>query len=122
MKVKKRLKTLIPTLRERERYIAFQIISENPISYIDLEKNLWDVMEEFLGEYGLSKTSLWLIKNLYDSKNQMGIVKCNHKSLTQVLACLGLISRLGESRVVFKILKISGTIKGLRVNLFKGKN
>ncbi|MEM7819065.1 MAG: Rpp14/Pop5 family protein, partial [Candidatus Aenigmatarchaeota archaeon] len=113
MNLKKKLKTLIPTLRERERYIAFQVISENPINYIDLEKNLWDVMEEFLGEYGLSKTSLWLIKNLYNPKSQTGVIRCNHKSLTQVLACLGLISRVGESRVVFKILKISGTIKGL---------
>lgn len=113
MNVKKRLKTLLPTLRERERYIAFQIISEEPINYIELETALWETMLEFLGEYGVSKTSVWLMKNLYDEKNQIGVIRCNHKSLTQVLACLGIISRLGESRVVFKILKISGTIKKL---------
>ena len=119
MNIKKRLKVLIPTLREKERYIAFQIISEEPISYSDLEAALWNTMLEFFGEYGVSKTSVWLIKNLYDPKKQIGVIKCNHKSVTQVIACLGLISRLGESRVVFKILKVSGTIKGLRLNQFK---
>lgn len=114
MNVKKKLKTLIPTLRERERYIAFQIISEEAVNYLDLETNLWEIMLEFLGEYGLSKTSVWLLKNLYNQKNQIGVIRCNHKSLAQILACLGLISRLGESRVVFKILKISGTIKKLK--------
>ena len=119
MNYKKKLKILIPSLRERERYIAFQIISEEPINYIDLETNLWENMLEFLGEYGLSKTSVWLIKNLYDPKNQIGVIRCNHKSLTQVLACLGLISRLGESRV--KILKISGTIKNLKLENLRAK-
>jgi RNase P/RNase MRP subunit POP5 len=32
----------------------------------------------------------------------------------KVLAGLGLISRLGDSRIIFKILKVSGTIKGLK--------
>ncbi|MEM5791108.1 MAG: Rpp14/Pop5 family protein, partial [Candidatus Aenigmatarchaeota archaeon] len=77
MNAKKRLKTLIPTLRERERYIAFQIISEEPVNYLDLETNLWEIMLEFLGEYGLSKTSVWLLKNLYNQKNQTGVIRCN---------------------------------------------
>ncbi len=111
----KKLKILIPTLRERERYIAFQIISEGEISYSDLEAAFWNIALDFLGEYGLSKTSVWLIKNLYNEEKQIGVVRCNHKSVPQVITCLGLISRLGDSRVVFKILKVSGTIKGLKL-------
>jgi len=113
--MKKRLKVSIPSLRERERYIAFEIISEGEIRYEELEKSIWNTMLTFLGEHGLSKTSIWILKKLYNEKNKVGVIKCNHKALIQVLSCLGLISRIGETRVVFKILKISGTIKGLNI-------
>ena len=108
-----KLKILRPTLRESFRYIKFQIFSENKIAYSDLEAAIWNTALEFYGETGASKLSLWLVKNLYDEERQIGVIRCNNKSVEQVLAVLGLISRLGDSRIVFKILKVSGTIKGL---------
>jgi ribonuclease P/MRP protein subunit POP5 len=115
MKQKEKLKILLPTLREKERYISFQVISEEPITYSDLESAIWNQLLDFYGEYGVSKTSMWLVKNLWDEKNQAGVIKCNNKSVSQVVAGLGLISRLGDIRVIFKILKVSGTIKGLKL-------
>ena len=112
---RERPKTLLPTLREKKRYISSQIISEEPINYADLESAIWGTALDFLGEHGISKTSLWLIKNLYNPRKQIGVIKCNNKSVSQVIACLGLISRLGDTRIIFKILKVSGTIKGLKL-------
>ena|SRR3990170_951987 len=112
---KEKLKTLIPTLREKERYVSFKVFSEEPINYSDLESAIWGTVLDFLGEHGVSKTSVWLIKNLYDEENQAGVIKCNNKSVPQIIACLGLVSRLGDTRVIFKILKVSGTIKGLNI-------
>ncbi len=108
-----KLKVLSPTLREGKRYIKFQIISEEPIEYADLEAAIWNTCLDFFGEYGVSQTSIWLIKNLYEDKNQIGIIKCNNKSLGRTISCLGIISRLGDIRIIVKILKVSGTIKGL---------
>ncbi len=110
----KSLKTLPPTLRGKKRYISFQIISEEPVEYSDLEAAIWNTMLDFLGEYGVSKTSVWLMKDLWDGNKQTGIISCNHKSLQEVIAVLGLIDRLGDNRITFKILKISGTIKGAK--------
>jgi ribonuclease P/MRP protein subunit POP5 len=113
-KSKRELKILLPTLREKDRYIAFQIISEEAITYADLEAAVWNTMLDFFGEYGTSWTSVWLIKNLYDEQKQFGVIRCNNKSVAAMLAALGLVSRLGDIRVIVKVLKISGTIKGLR--------
>lgn len=114
MKQEDKLKILLPSLREKERYIAFRVLSDERISYSDLEAAIWNVLLDFYGEYGVSKLSVWLIKNLYDEQNQIGIIKCNNKAIAPVIAGLGLINRLGDTRVVFKILSISGTIKGLK--------
>jgi len=113
MRNKRELKILLPTLREKERYVAFQIISEESIAYSDLEAAIWNTMMDFFGELGTSQTSMWIIKNLYDEQRQIGVIRCNHKSVQIVLTALGLIERLGDTRAIVKILKVSGTIKGL---------
>lgn len=115
MNQKKKLKTLLPTLREKDRYISFHVISEEPISYSDLEQAIWNQFLDTFGELGVSKTNMWVMKNLYNPKTQVGVIKCNNKSVQQVISGLGLISRLGDIRVIFKILKVSGTIKGLKL-------
>ena len=115
MKEENKMKILLPTLREKDRYISFQVISEEPIIYEDLEQSIWNVMLDFFGELGVARTSMWIIKNLYDSKEQVGVIRCNNKSVQQVIAGLGLISRLGDTRVTFKILNVSGTIRGLKI-------
>lgn len=112
----KNLKILPSTLREKKRYIAFQIISEEPVTYSDLESAIWNVALDFLGEYGVSKTSVWLLKDAWNPKKQIGILRCNHKSVESIIACFGLIDRLGDNRITFKILNISGTIKSIRKN------
>lgn len=119
MKQIKKLKILLPTLREKDRYISFKVISEEPITYSDLEDAIWNQLLDYYGEYGISKTSLWLMKNLWNEKDQIGVIRCNNKSVSQVTAGLGLISRLGDNRIIFKILKVSGTIKGLNLKQYK---
>jgi len=112
----KKLKILMPTLRKKPRYILFQVISEKgeEFTYSDLESAIWNTVLDFLGEYGVSKTSIWLLKDCWNQKRQIGILRCNHKSVQEVIASLGLIDRLGDNRVTFKILKISRTIKSIR--------
>jgi ribonuclease P/MRP protein subunit POP5 len=106
----------LPSLKEPKRYILFKVISQEPITYSNLEASIWNTALEFLGEEGVSKTSMWLIKNLYKEKEQVGVIRCNAKAADAVIASLGLIQRLGDIRVILKILKISGTIKGLKIN------
>jgi ribonuclease P/MRP protein subunit POP5 len=112
---RKKLKINQPTLREKERYIAFEVLSEERIMFSDLEAAIWNTEQDFFGELGTAKTSMWIIKNLYDENKQIGVIRCNNISVDKILTSLGLITRLGDIRVIFKILAISGTIKGLNL-------
>lgn len=112
---RKKLKINMPTLREKERYVAFEVISEEQIVFSDLESAIWNTAQDFFGELGTAHASLWIIKNLYDENKQMGVIRCNNFSVDKVLTTLGLVTRLGDVRVIFKVHNISGTIKGLRL-------
>ena len=111
----KNLKIIPPTLREKKRYILFKIIPEpeENFDYSDLEAGIWNTLLDFLGERGVADTSVWILKDTWDPKNLTAIIRCNNKSTEKIIASLGLIDRLGDNRISFKILKISGTIKGL---------
>ena len=111
-----RLKVLPPSLRKRKRYISFKILSEGPVAYEELEQAVWNQFLDAFGEFGVSRIGLWIIKNLYDPNRQIGVIRCNHTFTHRVIAGLGLLSRLGDSRVIVRILKVSGTIKGLNLN------
>ncbi len=110
---KVKMKILPPTARKKHRYVKFQVLSEEPIVYSDLDAAIWNTALDFYGEFGVAAMDLWLVKNLYDSKKQIGILRCVHTAVSAVLACLGLLTRLGDTQVTIKILKVSGTIKGL---------
>lgn len=110
---KEKLKILPPTMRMRKRYIKFEIVSEHAIIYEDLEHAIWNTLLDFYGEHGVAQTDMWLVKNLFDVKKQTGVIRCNHTSVPQVIAGLGLLTRLGDVRIIVKILKVSGTIRGL---------
>jgi len=110
------MKILASSLREKKRYVSFQVIPEpgETFTYADLEAGVWNTFLDFFGEYGASKTSAWLLKDCWDEKKLTGIIRCNHKSVNLVIAGLGLIDRLGDNRVSFNILKVSGTIKKVK--------
>ncbi len=108
-----KLKMSSPTMRERDRYVHFSVRSEEPLAYSDLEAAIWNTLLDFYGESGMSKMSVWLVKNLWQQSDQSGVIRCNNRSVPQTIAGLGMISRIGESRICFKIHKVSGTIRGL---------
>ncbi len=110
---KERLKMSSPTLRERDRYVYFKIFSQEPVKYSDFEAGVWNTLIEFYGESGVSRMSLWMVKNTWDEESQSGVIRCNNMSVPQLIAGLGLVQRLGESRIILKVLRVSGTIHGL---------
>lgn len=108
-----RLKMSMPTARERDRYVLIRLISEEDVVYPDLEAAVWNTLLDFYGESGVSGMSLNVMRSTWNDADQACVIRCNNTSVPQLIAGLGLISRLGESRVVVKIVKVSGTMKSL---------
>lgn len=116
-----RPKTLPPSLRSHKRYIAFEIISEEPILYKDIMSAVWASMLSFVGEKGGSEASMWFIHNLYSKEGQKGILRCNHDFVEQLRAVLSLIHIIGETRAVVKILGVTGTIRSAKTKYLTPK-
>jgi ribonuclease P/MRP protein subunit POP5 len=118
MAEEKRPKPMPPSLRGRRRYIAYHVTSEEKILLQDLINSIWHSILNFLGEQGSSKADIWIAKNTYDDKRQMGLIRCSHLTVEHIRAALALIERIGDTRVVVKVLGVSGTIKAAKMKFF----
>jgi ribonuclease P/MRP protein subunit POP5 len=114
----KRPKPLPSSLRGRRRYIAYEVVSEEKVLIDDLMNTIWHTVLNFLGEHGTSKTDMWIAKDTYDENKQMGLIRCSHDNVEQIRASLALIERIGDVRVVFKVLGISGTMNAAKMKFF----
>jgi ribonuclease P/MRP protein subunit POP5 len=114
-------KLLPPSLRSQKRYIVFEVISEQAVVYNEIVATIWNSMLSFLGELGSSSAKVWFIHNIYDDKNQRGVIKCSHDSVEHVRTALSLVQIIGETKCVVKIIGVTGTIKSAKAKyLSKG--
>ncbi len=108
---------------ERQRYILFEIlqIENKKIEEKIVMDNLWKQLSKFYGEVGSSRIGLYLIE--FNSEKNIGIIRCNQSSLSAVRAMMSTITSLEKIKVVFHVLKVSGTLKNLiAIQKKKSKN
>ncbi len=108
-----RPKLISPALRERKRYLAYHVISESPLEFTDIANGIWHSLLNVSGELGASKTGLWVMKDLFNASKGTGVIKCRHDAVAILRSSLALIDRIGDSKVIFRVLGVSGTIKSL---------
>ena len=118
MDEEKKPKPLPSSLRGRRRYIAYQVLSEDKFIFQDLTNSIWHSLLNLLGELGSAQADIWIVKDTYDEAKQIGIIRCSHDNVEKVRAALALIERIGDVRVVVKVLGISGSIKATKMKFF----
>jgi ribonuclease P/MRP protein subunit POP5 len=115
-------KLLPPSLRPHKRYIAFEIISEQPVQYNEFLSAVWSSTFNFLGDLGSADAKIWFVHNLYDEKGQRGLIKCTHDSVERIRGVLSLVRMSGETKTIVKILGVTGTIKSAKTKYLNIKD
>jgi len=100
-----------PSMREKKRYVTFRILSRKPIVYSEMKGSILNSVLGWMGEGGLSVANMRIIRNLWDEKAQQGWISCSHRSVDNVKISLALIHQIGDEKVIFQVLRVSGTIK-----------
>jgi len=106
------MKHLKPTLRERNRYVAFELSCGRKCGRDEVVKAVWKTLLRFLGEIRVGKLGLWVMDWLEGP--QKGILKVSHKSIRDVRLGLAMLDSVGDSRAAVNVLGVSGTLKKAR--------
>lgn len=113
-----RINTLPPTLRPGRRYLTFEVISDGPVEFSSVVNVIWSAVLTFLGERGTARAGLWIVKDMWDDRQQRGVVKCGHNAVEAVRAALALVTQTGDRRVILNILGVTGTLQSARAKFF----
>lgn len=108
----KRVKPVRPSLREKKRYLVFEVLSRNPI---ENTKNLKDTIHQscsrYLGEKGMAAAGPILLENKWNAEKQRGLLKVSRKEVENVRAALMLTTHIGKEEAIISTIGVSGIIK-----------
>ena len=112
------MKILPPTLRDKKRYLAFELICEHDVTVNreELLREMFSCVGSLIGDVGSSECGIRVL-TFEDSK---GIIRCAHTKTEQTRAAVATITHIGGKRVVVHILGISGTVAGATEKYLEG--
>ncbi|MCZ7396940.1 MAG: ribonuclease P [Candidatus Methanoperedens sp.] len=98
----------IPVLRDKKRYIVFEVISEQTVTRYDLAGEIFNSVFSLLGDAGASEINFGLLS--YDGR--YGILRCAREKTSDTRAALACVNTVRGQRISILVLGMSGTIKG----------
>ncbi|MBN1377235.1 hypothetical protein JW949_02780 [Candidatus Woesearchaeota archaeon] len=101
-------KPLLPTLKEKKRYIVYRIISERKINK-DVSKDIIDKINSYLGVFEGAKAGIMNVT--YNKNKQAGILKVSNKKLKETKSSISLINELNKQKVIITNIYVSGILK-----------
>jgi len=106
-----KIKGLLPSLREQNRYILFEVISEKKLDYPLIANTILESCKSYMGVVGFAKAGPMLIKNKWDKEKQTGIVKVNRKYVDWIKASFTMIRKIKNKNAVVRSKKVSGILR-----------
>lgn len=111
MKKLEKIKPMLPSLREKKRYLAFEIISKNRITgFSAVGRAVRESCLAFLGELGMSKAGIMVLGDKWNADKQRGIIRVDRKYVDHTKVALALIKKIDSEKVIVRSIGVSGMI------------
>jgi len=111
---------LLPTLKEKKRYLAFEIISKNKINdFRAVSEQINAKTLELIGQLGAAKAGLIVLQDCWNPESQRGIIRVGHKQVDEIRAALTLITKIDGKEVIVKSVGSSGILKKAKEKYLK---
>mgnify|MGYP001583407551 FL=1 len=105
------IKAMAPSMREKKRYIAFEVVAEKQITREAVAKELRETMNKLVGDLGMAKAGLIFLP---DWDNNKGVFKVSHKHTDIAKAAMALVKQINGNSVIIRSIGISGILKKSR--------
>lgn len=107
-----KIKPVLPSLREKKRYLVFEVLSEQKIENSSkVAEAINSGCKEYLGEMGMAKAGLMVLNDNYNQKTQRGIIKVSNKMVDSLRAALCFVKDIDNQKVIVRSVGISGILK-----------
>lgn len=111
------MKRILPSLREKKRYIAYEVKAEKQLEFNDVRQELEKKMLQFLGELGYGKAGIIILDEFQNNK---GLIRTCTKSLDQTKTALAMVEKINNQKVIIKTIGVSGMLNKAKNKFLKG--
>lgn len=110
--MKGKIKPLLPSLREKKRYLAYEVISKSRFyDAIHVNKAILETANEFLGNLGMAHAGIIPINDKWNEKMQRGIMRVNNKHVDNLKASLIFVKNINGKDAIVKSVGASGILR-----------
>src|SRR3989338_3246582 len=113
---------LLPSLRQKKRYVVFEIISKQNFTFAEIKEEVERALLQFLGDLGWSQSSPQLVKEKFNPQTQRFILKINHRFVDEVKVALALSKKIKNTPIITRSIVVSGTLKKMQKMQLKRKS
>lgn len=105
-----KLKPVMPSLREKKRYLAFEVLSDAKLDISHVAKTLTHAVLQFVGELGAAQMGVIVLTDLYNRAKQRGVIRVSHTGVDRLKAALALVSTIEGHPVAVRSIAVSGNL------------
>ncbi len=110
-----KLKPLLPTLRDKKRFIKIKVIPVDEINFKfdfnSVSNGIITGVMFFAGAIDYGNCGLWILKDKFDFEKQELVVRVSLKYFKKIIASLLLINSIDSKKIKIETIKVSGTLK-----------
>lgn len=106
-----KMKPLLPVLREKKRYLAFEIISEQEIPNNIASKAIKESFINLFGLNGYANAGYLFLNDMYDPEKKTGIIRVSTKEIDNFKTSLVFLNKINGKDALIKTKSCSGIIK-----------
>lgn len=100
------MKPLLSVLRERKRYLAFDVLAQKELEWRQIKRAITAAVKDYIGMNGLADAGLLFVKN---NKNK-AVLRTSHTFLNKIRASLLFIRSIDNQPVIVKSIGASGML------------
>ena len=112
-----KIKALPPSMREKTRYLAFEIQGKEKVSFEEFSSAYKSEFESLFGKIAAAKANPLNMRDRFDFDNQRGIIRIERDYVDSARAALAMITGNG---ITARSLTVSGSIRKAKEQQAKG--
>jgi len=112
---KAKIRSLLPSLREKKRYLAYEVISKDRFNdAVHVNKAIMEAAKEFIGNLGMARAGIITMGDQWNTDTQRGIIRVNNKHVDSLKASLVLARNINGKDAIIMSIGASGILKKAR--------
>jgi len=109
-----KIKPILPSLREKKRYLVYEVIGNKNFTINEIEKAIKDSYLSAFGELNIGKAGLIFLNKKFNKEKQRGMIKVSNKCLENLRYSLALVKKINNNKAIVRSVGCSGIINKTR--------